>query len=80
MYYTYILKSENFKKYYTGKTDDVDKRLREHNTGRSNYSRRYMPWKVVYAECFSTEVEAVRREKYFKSAPGRRWLKKNVGL
>jgi putative endonuclease len=76
----YILKSIEFDKFYTGKTDDIERRLAEHNSGRSMYSKRYRPWKVVYNEEFGTEAEATQRERFFKSASGRRWLKKNVAL
>jgi putative endonuclease len=78
MYYTYVLKSTNFVKYYTGYTNNLEKRLNDHNQGMSLYSKRYKPWNIIYFEEFSKEPEAIRREKYFKTAAGRRWLKKNV--
>ena len=76
MFYTYILKSKIQVKYYTGYTDNLERRLNEHNQGRNIYSSRYIPWKIAYKEEFTTETEAIKREKYFKSAAGRRWLKK----
>lgn len=78
MYFTYILKSIKNIKYYTGHTNNLGERLVEHNAGKSKYSKRYAPWKVVYREIFETEDEAVRREKYFKSSAGRKWLKKHI--
>jgi putative endonuclease len=37
-----------------------------------------MPWKILYVEEHETQKEAIKREKYFKSAAGRRWISKNV--
>ena len=78
MFYTYVLKSQILPKYYTGYTDDLEKRLLDHNSGKSVYSSRYKPWVVVYYEEFDSKEQSIAREKYFKSAAGRRWLKKNV--
>lgn len=80
MFFVYILKSENNHKYYTGQTDDIDRRLREHNSGKGNYSSRYAPWKLVYSEQYGTRELALRRERYLKSAAGRKWIKKNVNV
>lgn len=78
MFYTYVLKSVKFNKFYTGYTENLEKRLLEHNNKLNYYSKRYAPWRVVYFEKFYTQEEAIKREKYFKSAAGRNWLKKNV--
>ena len=78
MHYTYILKSVKFIKYYTGYTDNLENRLEKHNNGKSLYSSRYKPWRIIYFEEFASKNDAIKREKYFKSATGRRWLKKNV--
>jgi len=78
MFYTYILKSKIQLKYYTGHTDNLERRLSEHNRGKNNYSSKFMPWQIVYKEKFETEIESIKREKYFKSAAGRRCLKKYV--
>ena len=78
MFYVYILKSTRLRKFYTGHTDSIKRRLAEHNSGKTNYSKRYRPWEVVYYEVFDSEKDAIKREKYFKSAAGRRWLKKFI--
>ncbi|MEK7621923.1 MAG: GIY-YIG nuclease family protein [Patescibacteria group bacterium] len=75
MYLVYILKSVNFQKFYTGYTDNFSRRLSQHNDGKSIYSRRYRPWKIIYQEHFDQQLDAVKRERYLKSAAGRRWLK-----
>ena len=78
MYYAYVLKSINFCKTYVGYTTDLGKRLKEHNSGMSKFTRRFKPWDLIYYECFLSLTEAIKREKYFKSAAGRRWMKKNL--
>ncbi|MCX6731402.1 MAG: GIY-YIG nuclease family protein [Candidatus Parcubacteria bacterium] len=78
MFYTYVLKSLICRKFYTGHTENLDRRLEEHNNGYTIYSKRYKPWQLVYYEQFDSKEEAVKREKYFKSAAGRRWLKKYI--
>lgn len=75
MYYVYLLKSLVEDKTYVGFTNNLIKRLNEHNTGKSNYTNKYKPWKVIYKEEFNTLEEAVIKEKYYKSAAGRRKLK-----
>ena len=76
MYTVYVLSSLTDKKSYVGMTDDVERRLMEHNSGRSSYTSRHMPWKIIYKEEYATLEEAVGREKYLKSASGRRFLKR----
>ncbi|WP_422861034.1 GIY-YIG nuclease family protein [Flagellimonas sp. S174] len=50
----------------------------EHNNKKSSYTSKYIPWKVIHVESFSTRIEARKREKYFKSGAGRRWMKANI--
>lgn len=75
MYYIYILKSKFFNKSYVGKTDNVERRLKEHNSGKSIYTKRYKPWELLYFEEFVTNTEAVNREKFYKTKKGRVKLK-----
>jgi len=72
------LKSKREEKYYTGHTNSLERRLVEHNLEQRGYTKNNALWEVVYHETFQTRQEAIDREKYFKSAAGRRWLKKNV--
>ena len=74
--YIYILKSKITKKSYIGMTNDIKRRLKEHNSGKHFYTKRYLPWEIIHIEEFSTVEEARKREKYLKSASGRRFLKK----
>jgi putative endonuclease len=74
MYYVYILLNETKTRSYTGVTDDVDKRLIEHNAGRVKSSRPYRPYKIIYTESFETLKEARQKERFYKSTTGRRRL------
>ena len=77
MYFTYILKSKNFPKHYIGQTENIEKRLAEHNSGETGYTSKYLPWELIYSESFETRSEVMKREKYFKSYLGRKWLFEN---
>ena len=74
-YFVYILKSINFPKTYVGFTNNLDRRLKEHNEGKSKFTSKYVPWKIIYTEIFSSTILAREREKYLKSAAGRKIIK-----
>ena len=78
MYFVYILYSVRFAKTYVGLTENVEKRIIEHNNKKSNYTSKYTPWEAIHVESFSTRIEARKREKYLKSSAGRRWMKTNI--
>ncbi len=76
-FWVYVLKSKKSNKLYKGQTDDVDARLKQHNAGSTQSTRSDAGfWNVVYTEEYKTRKEALKRERYFKSAAGRRFLKK----
>ena len=75
MYHVYILLNEAGTRTYTGVTDDVNKRLDEHNAGRVKSSNPYRPYKLIHTESFETLSEARQKEKFYKSTTGRRRLK-----
>ncbi len=66
------------KKSYVGLTDNVERRLEEHNAGISYFTKQHRPWKVIYTEELNTLLEARKREKYLKSASGRRLVLKKL--
>jgi putative endonuclease len=76
MYYAYVVKSIEHDFYYKGHCADLEKRIQQHNSGLTLSLRPYIPVELVYFESFQTLPEAISREKYFKSAAGRRFLKK----
>ena len=74
MYYTYVLRSAVKNILYKGSTEDIQRRLLEHNSGMTNFTSKYRPWELVYFETFPTRSEAIRREKFFKTGRGREFL------
>jgi putative endonuclease len=79
MFYTYVVRSTDTGYLYKGHCENLEKRLKQHNSGMTQSIRKYAPFELVYFEEFSTREEAVRREKYFKTAAGRRFLKSVLG-
>lgn len=67
MYFIYILKSKIANKYYIGSTNNIQDRLKRHNTGQGIFSKRYSPWTIVHIEKFLTRKEAYNRELKIKS-------------
>ncbi|SFT72619.1 putative endonuclease [Algoriphagus locisalis] len=76
MFYAYVLKSEKYEYFYKGHCQDLEKRLAQHNSGMTKSIRPYIPFSIVYFEGFESLSEAIQREKYFKTASGRKFLKK----
>jgi putative endonuclease len=65
-WYVYLLQNETTKEIYIGRTKDLKRRLKEHNRGRSKFTKRKGKWKLIYVEAYSNEKDAVRREKRLK--------------
>jgi putative endonuclease len=78
-YYTYILKSKKDNKLYTGYANDLRKRLLQHNTGKSTYTKGRGPFSIIYYEACLSEEKARSRELYLKSGMGKRYLKNRLG-
>ena len=78
MYYVYILQSEKSGQWYTGSTNDLRKRLSQHNLGQSTWTKRGIPWRLIYYEASLEESDAKERETYLKSGPGKAYLKKRL--
>ncbi len=77
-YYVYVLKSELNGILYIGFTSDLERRLKEHNSGKTKSLKPYLPYKIVYTEQFDTREKAVNREKYLKSGIGREFIKNTL--
>ena len=59
-------------------TSDIEKRLKDHNSGRTKSTKPYKPWEVIHKEKFQDRLKARKREKYLKTAAGRRWRNQNI--
>jgi putative endonuclease len=74
MFYVYILKSVPKGRYYIGYSENPDRRLIEHNSGKVASTCNYCPWVKVYVEILPDELSAIRREKEIKSQKSRKYI------
>jgi len=75
LFRVYVLKSLSTGNYYTGYTEDLDARLKKHNSGSVRSTKAYRPFVVVYSEIFDNKASARKRELFLKSGQGRKFLK-----
>ncbi|HVM73766.1 MAG TPA: GIY-YIG nuclease family protein [Candidatus Paceibacterota bacterium] len=81
MHKVYVLENTKDKTWYIGQTDDLKRRLHQHNTktgGRTTAMRENGSWKLIYAEAYIDKRDAVGREKFLKGGSGRAYLKKQM--
>ncbi len=78
MFYTYILKSIKDGKFYTGFTDDLRKRLWQHNSGKTVSTKGRGPFELVYYEACIHEDDARSRELFLKSGMGKRYVRNRI--
>lgn len=76
MFYAYVLESLKDNSLYYGSSANPEKRLSDkHNRGGVSYTKRKVPWVIVYQEKYTTRAEAMRREKFFKTGKGREFIR-----
>lgn len=79
MFYVYVLKSLKNGRHYTGSTNNLERRLSEHKSGQTKYTKVAGPFELIYQETYNNRLEAIRREKFLKSGKGREFLKEALG-
>ena len=77
-YYVYILQSDLDQNFYTGYTDNLNRRIKEHNNGKVKSTTNRRPFKLVYWEGCLNRHDAAKREKYLKTAWGKRYIKNRI--
>ena len=75
-YYVYVIESLKNNGLYVGYTNNLKKRLGEHNRGLNFSTKPYLPWRIIHVEAYRNEKDAKRREKYLKTSQGARLLKR----
>ena len=75
IYFVYALRSGVDGRIYVGFSSDVDKRLIEHNSGKTKSTKGYRPWVIIYTEKVIGRIAAREKEKYYKSGIGKEFLK-----
>ena len=71
MFYVYILLSEKDNKRYIGCTENLDRRLAEHNSGLVKSTKNRRPLKLIYFEEYENKSDARKREKEIKAKKGK---------
>jgi putative endonuclease len=74
MYTLYILHSCLLDRYYVGYTNDIIRRLEEHNRIKGKFTDAGIPWALVYSESFASKKEAMHREKFIKSRKSKNFI------
>jgi len=74
-FYTYVLRSLKDMNYYVGYTSNIVNRINEHNNGKVASTKNRIPLELVYWEGCLNQQDATAREKYLKTAWGKRYIK-----
>lgn len=77
-FYVYVLESLKDNKRYIGYTNNLKRRIEEHQKGKSLSTKPRLPMKLIYFEACTNKEDAQRRERYFKVTGGRRFLAKRL--
>ena len=78
MYYVYVIESLKDNKFYTGFTDNLKRRIKEHNNKEEPSTKSRAPFKLIYFEGCLSKEDAITREKNLKSGTGKRYLKSRL--
>jgi putative endonuclease len=74
----YVIESLTDQTWYTGIALNADNRLREHNVCKNGFTKGHRPWKIIFTEPHPDWPSARKREKYLKTAAGKKWLTKHL--
>jgi len=79
-YYIYILFSKKLNRYYVGTTDDVEKRLLEHNsrTYKDSFTSRGLPWELKLAFEVDDSTLAYKLEAFIKRMKSKKFIEKVI--
>ncbi|NLT51737.1 MAG: GIY-YIG nuclease family protein [Ignavibacteria bacterium] len=73
-FYTYIIQSKKTGKYYIGHTNNLERRLKEHNSGQTKSTRNGGQWELVYVKSFPNSTEAVNFEMKIKRMKSKKYI------
>ena len=77
-YYVYVLQSEKDNMFYTGYSNDLQERIKDHQTGKVPSTKNRLPINLIYWEGCLHQQDATKREIYLKSAWGKRYIKNRL--
>ncbi|MBU4312817.1 MAG: GIY-YIG nuclease family protein [Candidatus Omnitrophica bacterium] len=75
MYYVYVMKSLKDNELYTGFTDNLERRIKEHNNREEVSTKSRVPFKLIYFEGCLNKKDAIAREKQLKTGRGKKYLR-----
>jgi len=78
MWFVYVLKSLNDQNLYIGSTNNVRRRLAEHNSGEVESTRHRIPFSLEAFVAVKDKVRAIKLEQYFKTGSGKATLQKRI--
>ncbi|MDP3874942.1 MAG: GIY-YIG nuclease family protein [bacterium] len=78
MFKVYILQSLKDNSFYTGLTENLLQRLKDHNSGSSSYFNTKRPYKLVWYCVFKDKPKAIQFEKYLKNGSGFAFVRKHL--
>ena len=73
--YVYAIRSLVRNYIYVGMSDNVERRLKQHNNGENKSTKPYAPFVLILTEEYPSRVEARKREKFLKAGSGKKYLK-----
>ena len=74
-YFVYAIKSKKDNRIYVGISNNIARRIKEHNSGKTPSTKAYIPWILIYKRIFNSRFEARKEEKRLKSGYGKEFLK-----
>lgn len=81
MHIVYVLENKTDKSWYIGQTNNLKRRLFEHNSGVGACTtslKEKGSWKLIYAEAYLNKQDAIGRERFLKGGSGRKYLQKQL--
>ncbi len=78
LYFVYILLSKKDKNFYTGYTNNLKRRLKEHQEGKIVSTKHRLPVQLIYYEVCLNKYDALAREKYLKSGRGKKYIRSRI--
>jgi len=76
MHFVYVIRSAKDGRFYVGMTTNIERRIAEHNEGKTKSTKGFIPWELFFVEKYPTRVEARQREKYLKGGSGKEYIKR----
>ncbi len=70
-HYVYVLRSLKDQLFYIGYSDDLRKRVKDHNAGKNVSTKNRRPLELIFYEAYPSKADALRRESYFKTTKGK---------